>query len=114
MRAMLKGADLSIEFWDEAVEADAYLRNRSAVGPLAESKPILPEGIWTGKEQSVDYIKTWGCKCYSYVNPKSLPAEARHKLVDRARVAVFVGYELNTTKQFRIYASDLGYVTKSV
>lgn len=33
--------------------------------------------------------------------------------MDRGRVAVFVGYEENTTKQFRIYAPDLGYVTRT-
>ena len=33
--------------------------------------------------------------------------------MDRGRVAVFVGYEENTVRQFRIYAPDLGYVTKA-
>ena len=33
--------------------------------------------------------------------------------MDRGRVAVFVGYEENTTKQYRVYAPDLGYVIRT-
>jgi hypothetical protein len=48
------------------------------------------------------------------VNPKSLPASGRQdKLIDRGRVGVFVGYEENTIKQFRVYAPDLDYVIRS-
>jgi hypothetical protein len=48
------------------------------------------------------------------VNLKSLPALGRQdKLIDRGRVGVFVRYEENTTKQFRVYAPDLDYVIRS-
>jgi hypothetical protein len=33
--------------------------------------------------------------------------------MDRGRVGVFVGYEPTTTRQYRIYAPDLGYMTRS-
>jgi hypothetical protein len=33
--------------------------------------------------------------------------------MDRGRIGVFVGYELIITRQYRIYAPDLGYVTRS-
>ncbi|KAF7565152.1 hypothetical protein PtrM4_045860 [Pyrenophora tritici-repentis] len=42
MRAMLDDAQLPIEFWDEAAEADAYIRNRLPTGPLVEGKPTSP------------------------------------------------------------------------
>ncbi|TAQ86988.1 hypothetical protein B7494_g4697 [Chlorociboria aeruginascens] len=35
MRAMLEEAQLPIEFWDKAAEADSYMRNRTATGPKA-------------------------------------------------------------------------------
>src|SRR5271154_1090225 len=110
---MLKEAGLPVELWDEAAMTDAYLRNRTDIGPEINDQRITPEEAWTGEKPSIDHIRVWGCKCYSYVNPKSLPPKGRQdKLMDRGRVAVFVGYEENTIKQFRIYAPDLGYVTR--
>jgi hypothetical protein len=48
------------------------------------------------------------------VNPKSLPASERQdKLIDRSRIGVFIKYKENTTKQFRVYTSDLDYVIRS-
>ena len=38
MRAMLKAQELPLEFWDEAVEADAYIRNRQPTGPIIKGK----------------------------------------------------------------------------
>jgi hypothetical protein len=43
MRAMLKEAHLPMEFWDEAVEADAYMRNRTATGPVINGMTVSPE-----------------------------------------------------------------------
>ena len=74
MRAMLKDAGLPLEFWDEAVEADAYIRNRTASGPEINGKCTSPEEAYTGEKPSIDHIRVWGGKCYSYVDPKSLPA----------------------------------------
>jgi hypothetical protein len=112
MRAMIKEAKLPLEFWDEAAMTDAYLRNRVATG-LSNEKPCPEEG-YTGEKPSVDHIRVWGTKCYAYVDPKSLPANTRHdKLMDRGRAAVFMGYNEQTTKQYRIYAPDLGYTIRS-
>jgi hypothetical protein len=33
--------------------------------------------------------------------------------MDRGRVAVFVGYEENIIRQYRVYAFDLGYVIRT-
>ncbi len=113
---MLRDAKLPLEFWDEAAKTDVYLRNRCANGPQEEASRdrMTPEEAWTGQKPSIDHIRVWGCKCYSYVNPKSLPASGRHdKLVDRERVAIFMGYEPTTTRQYRIYAPDLGYITRT-
>ena len=80
-RAMLIEAKLPIEFWDEAVEADAYLRNRLPRGEGLRSETYifsLEEAFIGQKGQiGIKHIKVFGCKCYSYVNPKSLPANGR-------------------------------------
>lgn len=114
MRAMLKDAALPLEFWDEAVEADAYIRNRTATGPEINKKRTSPEEAYFGEKPSIDHIRVWGSKCYSYVDPKSLPGYGRHdKLMDRGRIAVFVGYCEHTTQQLRVYSPDLGYTIRS-
>ncbi|KAF7564387.1 uncharacterized protein PtrM4_152160, partial [Pyrenophora tritici-repentis] len=110
MRAMLDDAQLPIEFWDEAAEADAYIRNRLPTGPLVEGKPTSPEQVFSGKRPGVDHVRVWGSKCYTYLNPKTLPAKGRlDKLVHRGRAGVFMGYSETTDKQFKVYSPDLGY-----
>jgi hypothetical protein len=114
VRAMIKDAELPIEFWAEAAETDAYLRNRTNVGPEIEGKPTCPEEAFTGTQPSIDHVRVWGCKAYSYVDPRSLPALGRRdKFVDRGRVGVFVGYVDETPKQYKIWAPDLGRVMRS-
>jgi Reverse transcriptase (RNA-dependent DNA polymerase) len=117
-RAMLIEAKLPIEFWDEAVEADAYLRNRLPGGEGLRSETYIfsPEEAFTGQKGQIgiEHIKVFGCKCYSYVDPKSLPADGRKdKLVPRGRTCVFMGYVDETTKQHKVYAPDLRMTVRS-
>jgi hypothetical protein len=57
MRAMLKEADLPLEFWDEAVEHDTYIRNLIDTGPVIDSSIISPHEAYTGTTPVIDYIK---------------------------------------------------------
>ena len=112
VRAMLKDAKLPLEFWDEAASTDAYIRNRTASGPILEGEVLTPEEAFSGKRPDINHLRVWGSKCFSYINPKSLPAKTRHdKFMDRGRIAVFMGYVETTIKLYRVYAPDLGYVT---
>ena len=112
VRAMIKEAQLPIEFWVQAAQTDAYLRNRTATGPLIDGKQTTPEEAFTGVKPSIDHIRVWGCKCYSYVDPKSLPEGRRDKFMDRGRVGVFMGYVEETTKQYQLWAPDLKRIIK--
>ncbi|KAI1001824.1 hypothetical protein K3495_g6378 [Podosphaera aphanis] len=58
MRAKLKDADLPLEFWDEAVEADAYMRNRLQTGPIVDGRQASPEQAFTGKIPGIDHTCT--------------------------------------------------------
>ena len=108
MRALLKDSGLPNEFWPEAVSTSAYLRSRTASGPEVDGVTISPEEAYSGEKPSCDHIKVWGCKVYSYLNPKSLPQGGRQdKLMDRGRVGVFLGYVEGTDKQFWIWAPDM-------
>ena len=114
VRAMTKDAGLPIEFWKEAMETDAYLRNRTGCGLIIDGNASTPEEAFTGIKPSIEHIRIWGCKCYSYVDPKSLHAGGRRdKFMDRGRVEVFMGYVEETTKQYRLWAPDLGRVIRS-
>ena len=106
MRALLKDAQLPNEFWTEALQTGVYLRNRTASGPEVDGQVISPEEGFTGVKPSVDHLRTWGCKMYSYVNSQSLP-ERQDKLMDRGRVGVFLGYVEGTSKQYKMWAPDM-------
>ncbi|KAK6611735.1 reverse transcriptase domain protein [Botrytis cinerea] len=138
VRAMLKDSVMPVEFWDYAAESDAYTRNRTCTGPWvdefevrqrrgeipdnqqrdvnmpARKRQVSPHEAWTGIVPSIAHIKMWGSKCYSHVDPASHPSGARRdKLMDRARIGVFVGYNDHTTKQLWIYAPDRHAVIKT-
>jgi hypothetical protein len=114
MRAMLKAQNLPLEFWDEAVEADSYIRNLQPRGPTINGKITCPSQAYTGKEPNIENIRVWGSKAYAYVNPKTRHKDDRHdKLVLRGREGVFMGYCDGTEKHLKMYAPDLGYTVKS-
>jgi hypothetical protein len=90
---ILNNTGLPLEFWDGAVSTDIYRRNRTNTGRIINGKTTSSEGAWTGVSQSIDHIRVWGSKCYSYINPKTIPAYQHHnKLVNTGRIGVFVGY----------------------
>jgi hypothetical protein len=109
IRAMITDAELPLEFWDEAVEHDAFIRNLVARGPEVKGEVTSPEQAYTGSKPDVNNLYVWGCQSFSYVNPKTRSKHDRHdKLVHRGREGVFLGYAENTTKHMKFYAPDLG------
>jgi len=114
VRAMIKDAELLIEFWAEAAKTDVYLRNRTVTEPLVDGALTTPEKAFIGIKPSIDHVRVWGCKCYSHVDPKSLPTGGRRdKFMDRGRPGAFMGYVKDIDKQYRLWAPDLGRVIKS-
>lgn len=105
MRALLEDSGLPIELWDEAAEAECYMRNRTET----LKKGFSPSEAFTGIKPSIDHIRVWGSKCYYYVDRKSIPAnERKDKLVNTGRVGVFVGYSPTTTSHFKVYSPERG------
>ena len=79
-------------------------------GLRSETYIFSPEEAFTGQKGqiSIEHIKVFGCKCYSYVDPKSLPAEGRKdKLMPWGCTCMFMGYVDETMKQYKVYAPDL-------
>jgi hypothetical protein len=58
MRAMLKKAGFPLEFWDEAVENDAYIRNCTNIGPDSQGIHISPTEAFIGILPDIEMCKT--------------------------------------------------------
>ena len=63
-RALLTDSKMPLEFWDEAVEHDVQVRNKTDTGPTRNGKPVSPEEAYTGQTPSIDHIRRWGSVCY--------------------------------------------------
>jgi hypothetical protein len=57
-RSMLSGAGIAQEFWEEAVDIEKYLVNRSPSSMLAELTPYV---VWFGNNPSIAHLKSFGC-----------------------------------------------------
>ena len=110
-RAMLKDQGLPLDFWDEAAVTGAYVRNRIMNGPTAGEKTFSPYEAFYGQAPIIDHFRRFGCQAIGYVDPKSLPIQDKRnpKQVDKGRLGIFMGYVNETTKQWRLYAPDLGH-----
>lgn len=114
MRANLKGANLPPDFWEEACQAGCYIRNRISNGPEVNGHMVSPYEALTSKVPNVDHVRVWGCKVHSYMDRESIPQNFRRdKLMDKARVGIFMGYVADTSKQFLIWAPDMKTIIKT-
>jgi hypothetical protein len=81
IRAILAKVKLPIEFWNKAAKADIYLQNRlpKKEGLQSETYIFFLEKVFTGwkRQITIRYIRVFGCKYYSYINLKLLPAEGK-------------------------------------
>ena len=57
-----------------------------------------PMEQWTGKKPSTKHLRVWGCPAFVYI-----PKSKRTKHMARAWEGVFVGYQEDTEKIWRIW-----------
>lgn len=100
-RSILKGMNMPLWFWGEAVRHSVYLLNRLPTRALSKQ---TPQQVWSGKKPSLKYVRVFGCIAYMKV-----PAAHTKKLDDRSKVVVNLGKEAGT-KAYRLYDPS----TKSV
>ena len=111
---MTKETELPIEFWVQAAETDAYLHNCTAIRLIIDGQSTTSEEAFTELKPFINHIHVWKCKCYFFVDPKSLPVEGRQdKFMNHERVGVFMGYIDETTKQYQLWVSDLKHIIRS-
>ena len=80
-RAMLRAAGLPLSFWEYAVMAAVYLRNRSPTKALTDATPYE---AWRGDKS---HLRVFDCRAYMHVDKTK-----RSKLQPRSIPVVFVGY----------------------
>lgn len=99
-RSMLFNADLSTSernfLWAEAVNTAAYIRNRLPNNRTGPTK--TPYEMWFGNKPCVSHLRVFGSSAFVHNHdPK------RKKFDAKSRKVVFVGYDNNTDKVFKIY-----------
>ncbi len=63
---------------------------------------------------SIDHVWVWECKCYSYIDLKSLSIEDKwNKFMNRDKLDVFIRYVKNIDKQYHLWISNLNQVIKN-
>jgi hypothetical protein len=78
MRAILKEAGLPLEFWDEAVEHDTYIRNCTNIRPDSNGINRSQTKAFIGTLPDIEMCKTSEYKGYSYINAKTMPNRQCH------------------------------------
>ena len=91
---MIKGKHLPDMFWMEALMCANYVLNRC---PTKALKVITPYEAWNGHKPMVSHMRVFGCLAYALV-----PSQQRHKLDDKAKKCIFVGYSAES-KGYRLY-----------
>lgn len=101
VRAMLADANLKPEFWAEAVQTAAYVRNQSPVA----GKNKTPWELFYGTKPDVSGLRVFGTKAYVHI-PKEKRG-ARSKFNPVSEPGIMLGYAHNGgTKAYRIMLDD--------
>lgn len=93
-RYMLHGKHQSKGFWVEAANTAVFLQNRL---PCRSVKDKTPYEAWYGCKPSLEFLRIFGCLCFSYV-----PQVKRDKLDKKAAAGIFISYS-DVSKAYRIY-----------
>lgn len=98
-RTLLIGAelekDLRNRLWSEAIRTAAYLRNRV---PNRGRTDVTPYELWFKKKPEVSHLRIFGSKAFVHI-----PDHQRRKLDPKSKKCIFVGYDWDTNKIYRIY-----------
>jgi hypothetical protein len=95
--ALLLTASLPEVFWEEARSTACFLYNRST-GAHSVTHPTSPYEQYYGMQPHVLHFKVFGCKCY----PTRLD-RPKGNHTPKAEVGIFVGYQEQQLKGWRIY-----------
>jgi hypothetical protein len=86
-RCMLIESGLPIGFWVYAILCACFVYNCTSHSSLED---ITPFESWYKIKPDVNKLRVFGCDAYVHVQK-----EDRHKMEDKAKKGIFIGYELN-------------------
>ena len=84
-RSMLDDANLSQDYWAEAVNIACYVLNRSLTLNLVDKTPYE---AWDGKRPSLTHIKVFGCDAFVDISK-----EITQNLDSKLENCIFVRYK---------------------
>ena len=87
VNAMLDTAELSKEWWGEAILTACHVLNRVPT----KNKEITPFEEWEKKRPTLSYLRTWGC-----LAKMSVPIIKKRKLGPKTVDCVFLGYAIHS------------------
>lgn len=87
-RTMLLTANLDEVFWNEAIMAANYLKNRSPTTAVGDQfKKKTPAELWYGGKPDVSHLRIFGSPCYNLI-----PSNNRKKMDARSVKCIMMGY----------------------
>jgi hypothetical protein len=92
-RSMIAHAGVPNNYWAEAVNTAAYLKNRTPTSSLKECTPFEK---WCGIKPKLCHLKVFGCIAYAHI-----PDVQRQKLDKKSKKFRFVGYS-KESKGYRL------------
>jgi hypothetical protein len=103
-----------LEFWDEAGEHDAYIRNCTSIRLDSNGINRSPTEAVISTLPDLEICKIWVSKCYSYIIIKIIPNGQHNQILgDTVQLGLFLGYSNDTTKHIKGYSPDVGYIRRS-
>ncbi len=111
---MIKNVELFIEFWAKVAKTDIYLQNWIIMKLLINEVLMILKKTFIEIKLSIDHVWVWECKCYSYIDFKSLSIEDRwDKFMNKDKLDIFMKYVKNIDKQYHFWVSDFNQVIKN-
>lgn len=87
-RTMLLTSNSDGIFWNEAIMAANYLKNRSPTTAVGDQfKDKTPAELWYGTKPDVSHLRIFGSPCYNLI-----PSNNRKKLGPRSVKCIMMGY----------------------
>jgi hypothetical protein len=101
---MLHEKNLPKKFWAEAANTAVFLQNRLLTRAIKDQTPFE---AWYGYKPSLNFLKNFGCLCFTFV-----PQIKRDKLDERALSGIFIGYSL-VAKAYKVFQPQNGKIVIS-
>jgi hypothetical protein len=99
IKSIMHHAKAYIRFYGEAAFFSIYIINRTI---NIHNEKQTPDHVWSNQKPNVSHLHVWGCDVH-YHNRKQ---QRINKLDVNSKTGIFVGYDINNDRYYRIYDVD--------